>query len=134
MNVITICAILALATSAWAVSPPALGTQVDCASYSGKGGTIACQRIYKPVCGSDLKTYSNECMLCFNNLQRGYDVRKLHDNACGRIECTQVSNICTLNYAPLCGSDGRNYANECLFCNAALRSKNGLHIMKYGEC
>ncbi|XP_049640982.1 double-headed protease inhibitor, submandibular gland-like [Suncus etruscus] len=66
MKSIILCALLALATAAWAVSPP------------GK----ACTRIYRPICGTDGITHSNECMLCARSQEVRYNIRKLHDGKC----------------------------------------------------
>ncbi|XP_055550430.1 serine protease inhibitor dipetalogastin-like [Wyeomyia smithii] len=52
---------------------------------SSERGICACPRIYMPVCGTDLHTYSNECSLrCEANsdLGRANGLKKLQDGAC----------------------------------------------------
>ncbi|XP_037017752.2 double-headed protease inhibitor, submandibular gland-like [Artibeus jamaicensis] len=132
MKTITAFAILALAATTWAGSPPVRGTQVDCSQYMANHGRIACLKIYKPICGSDEEVYSNECMFCIMQQERGLQLRKLHDGEC--IKCKQYSAICTMEYRPHCGSDGAVYGNRCLFCNAVVRSRGALYLANYGSC
>uniref|UniRef100_A0A8K9XUW5 Serine peptidase inhibitor, Kazal type 2, tandem duplicate 1 n=1 Tax=Oncorhynchus mykiss TaxID=8022 RepID=A0A8K9XUW5_ONCMY len=40
--------------------------QADCSQYN----LPMCPRNYEPVCGSDGTNYSNECMLCFENMEQ----------------------------------------------------------------
>ncbi|KAM8764569.1 double-headed protease inhibitor, submandibular gland-like [Rhynchonycteris naso] len=154
MKAISALAILALAATAWAASPPGCRSlvaegeqqikalfffqlQVDCSKYMSKSSRIACSREFKPICGSDQKTYSNECMFCMLSQEKGLNLRKLHDNRCvsiSRIECGNYSEMCTMEYKPHCGSDGAVYGNKCLFCNGVAKSRGALFLAKYGEC
>ncbi|XP_064376766.1 pancreatic secretory trypsin inhibitor isoform X2 [Dromaius novaehollandiae] len=41
------------------------GTEAACGNYDLKKG---CAKIFDPICGTDNVLYSNECLLCFQNL------------------------------------------------------------------
>jgi len=43
---------------------------------------IGCPKNYDPVCGTDGKTYSNECMLCAHARETGQKIAFIHDGAC----------------------------------------------------
>ncbi|KAF7702257.1 probable pancreatic secretory proteinase inhibitor [Silurus meridionalis] len=44
------------------------------------------------------------------------------------------TEACPLNYAPVCGSDGITYVNECGLCVQSLRTRTDIMIMKDGSC
>ena len=65
---------------------------------------VACTREYVPMCGEDLHTYGNKCVL------EAAGVALLHEGEC---KAEEKPMICTMEYAPVCGSDGVTYGNLC---------------------
>ncbi|XP_040461072.1 double-headed protease inhibitor, submandibular gland-like isoform X1 [Falco naumanni] len=102
-------------------------------------GQLACPRNYDPVCGTDGVTYPNQCSLCREILVRR-DLDKKHDGKCVKLDCTGYLKSrsgypvpCTLEYRPICATNGVTYTNKCAFCHAVA---NGLDIdmQSDGEC
>lgn len=95
-----------------------------------------------PVCGSDDRTYANECALnCEKSKRSGLSLK--YKGECS--EEAQITNeavrsdsiidqcICPLNLAPICASDGHTYSNECDF-NCEKRINRQLEVKYSGEC
>ncbi|XP_054245347.1 double-headed protease inhibitor, submandibular gland-like, partial [Indicator indicator] len=114
---------------------------ISCASYRLTGGTlVACPRNYEPVCGTNEVTYPNECNLCAEIL-RNRAIKKKHDGRCvHQVDCTGhtrstlgVAVPCTMEYTPICGTNGVTYSNKCRFCNAVANGLN-LDVRHQGTC
>ena len=43
-------------------------------------------------------------------------------------------NICTLEYNPQCGTDGKTYGNPCQFRGALCESDGHVKLAHHGEC
>uniref|UniRef100_A0A7M4F5K4 Kazal-like domain-containing protein n=1 Tax=Crocodylus porosus TaxID=8502 RepID=A0A7M4F5K4_CROPO len=111
--------------------------KLDCKKYReitvDNSTVLACTILYKPICGTDGKTYDSECKLCNHNLQ--------HSGPCAtdppKDDCSNVREtnpICALFHQPHCGSDKQTYSNRCFFCNAVIQSNRTLTLSHYGEC
>lgn len=78
-----------------------------------------CARNLNPVCGSDGITYSNVCKLDCEKYTVNSSLTKVSDGPCpGFLDPAYPVCICTMDYKPVCGTDGITYPNSC-----ALRCK-----------
>ncbi|XP_045671334.1 serine protease inhibitor Kazal-type 9 isoform X2 [Ursus americanus] len=84
MKVTAFALLLALAlTTIFNVECAARPQQVDCSRYKklppGKEGF--CHEIYAPICGSDGKTYPNDCFFCYE-VQTDNKLKFVHFGKC----------------------------------------------------
>ena len=79
---------------------------------------MVCTKDYRPVCGDNGKTYGNGCSAC-----AGREIDAYIEGECKLEEkktiCTEEqkqAQICTMDYTPVCGDNGKTYGNVCGAC------------------
>lgn len=128
----------------------------------GIGGTATCvcpsqcPMILAPVCGNDHRTYSSECELkrrsCEtpqSNLHMLYRGACSTASACEQAACEhgavcvsgqdhrtgcQCATTCPPYHRPVCGSDGRTYANKCELERHACLRQTPITLAQLGVC
>ena len=92
---------------------------------------IEWEAVWKPVCGSDRRTYANERYLLVEQRERNSNLRVKRQGVCE--EANEI--MCAAEWEPVCGTDNRTYSNDCALYVAFLRTKNPtLRVKHQGEC
>jgi hypothetical protein len=95
---------------------------------------MACQRDYKPVCGTDGMTYSNNCQLKSFNCMKKTAVTVAYQGACVDLKESECNVACTMQNQPVCGTNGLTYGNLCQLESDACLKKIPVVVAHQGEC
>jgi len=79
----------------------------------------------------DAKECTNECTLCQDTCFYNMELHRSGSPCNDQDECNKK---CPLIHAPVCGSDGTTYDNQCTLQAKACAEKAEIHIMHEGEC
>lgn len=108
---------------------------IDSSSGAGESRR-ACTKDYRPVCGSDTKTYGNQCRLC--DERERYPELGLMLVRAGTCEDPNPNPKdpcqCPANIDPQCGTDGVTYSNDCMRICAAARTNPCILFAHPGNC
>jgi hypothetical protein len=85
----------------------------SCINEDLKNAEVLCDNLEQPVCGCDGFTYANACEAVYN-----FGVTQWTNGSCEEDpNCQEIQPdtfACTLEYFPVCGCNGKTYANPCV--------------------
>ncbi|MDP7079786.1 MAG: Kazal-type serine protease inhibitor domain-containing protein [Candidatus Undinarchaeales archaeon] len=91
--------------------------------YCEEPRSLICTADYRPVCGSDGKTYGNACGACGSESVEWHIPGECVEDKAEAVNCIGPKPTgpvaCTADYTPVCGSDGVTYGNKCGACASA---------------
>nr|XP_042902808.1 agrin-like [Parasteatoda tepidariorum] len=118
--------------------------------------TSSCSSDIRPVCGSDGKTYTNECKLRVEACKARKSIRIIYAgecsagaNPCESLECgpneecdidrfgiatCQCPPVCETVVKPVCGTDGHTYQNDCDLHRQSCLKRREVTLAYQGEC
>lgn len=129
-------------TAALACAALAAVTSLATSAVDAATCVSACPENYKPLCGSDGKTYSNECMFEYTKCSSGSTTLTVaSEGECGSASSSSSGSdaACAQEFACLsvieyvCGSDGKTYNNACELKKAKCQNAS-LTQKSTGEC
>ena len=103
---------------------------------------LICTSIHEPVCGTDGRTYNNQCALDIAICKASAENKKLelvHGGTCKPPQPppTYCGMRCSMIRKPVCGSNGKTYGNKCLLdmakCEANPKNEK-LELKHEGPC
>ena len=108
---------------------------------------VFCTLEFQPVCGCDGNTYGNACAAAAAGVNVVREGACLADGGCNSNAdcsdadycfseegcdvpgtCQEKPQLCTREFNPVCGCDGRTYGNPCLAASA------GVNVVSQGAC
>ncbi|KAJ3094139.1 hypothetical protein HDU97_008453, partial [Phlyctochytrium planicorne] len=106
-------------------------TKPDCSKFE------VCTADFSPVCGSNGKTFSNTCQFEGEKCRLGLSsltIASQGECKTAKPDCSKFE-VCTADFSPVCGSNGKTYSNTCQFEGEKCRlGLSGLTIASQGEC
>ncbi|XP_014669070.1 PREDICTED: agrin-like, partial [Priapulus caudatus] len=93
----------------------------------------ACPRYVRKVCGTNGKTYLNQCLLECAASEEGFAIYVDYQGAC-QVTTTPEPCACPRYVRKVCGTDGNTYLNPCLLECAAKDQGITIHVDYQGEC